>query len=150
MKKAILAVALMASAGLASAAEIGVQGLRDYGTNPDRNGFGITVGQKFGAVTATAGFDRFTKGTNDLDRYSLVGGVDVAKLGPVTVAVKAGVAYLDPQTSSNGYALLAGAGVSYPLTKKVALTADYRYQHGQDRVSQFNGSTIGAGVKVSF
>jgi outer membrane autotransporter protein len=149
MKKIALATVLALAATLASAVEVGVTGNRDF-AGTDRNGYGVTLGQQYGKVNATAGFERFTKGSNDLDRYSLVGGYDVAKLGKTTVTAKAGVAYLQPQTGSTGYAALVGAGVSYPLTKTVSLTADYRYQVGQDRVDQYNGSTVGAGLKVSF
>ena len=51
---------------------------------------------------------------------------------------------------ADGYAALVGAGVSYPLSKTVALTADYRYQAGQSKVSQFDGSTVAFGAKYSF
>lgn len=150
MKKIVLASLLTLAVGSAVAGELGVQGLRDF-SGQDRNGFGISYGQKVGSVTATAGFERFTKGSNDLDRYTLVGGYDVTKIGPVTLTAKAGVAYLDPQTTANGWAGLVGAGVSYPLNKTVAITADYRYQTAlQTRVDSFNGSTVSAGLKVSF
>lgn len=150
MKKIALATVLALAAGMASAVEVGVTANRDFSQNPDRNGYGVTIGQKFGATSATLGFERFTKGTNDLDRYSLVGGYDVAKLGRATLTAKAGVAYLQPQVGQTGYAALVGAGVSYPLSKSVSLTADYRYQAGQDRVDQYNGSTVSAGIKVGF
>lgn len=150
MKKVILASLLTLAVGAASAVELGVQGVRDFSGNPDRNGYGLSIGQKVGPVTATAGFERFTKGTNDLDRYSLVAGYDVTKLGQATLTAKAGVAYLQPQTGSTGYAALVGAGISYPLTKAVSLTADYRYQVGQERVDAYNGNTVSAGLKVSF
>ena len=43
-----------------------------------------------------------------------------------------------------------GVGVSYPLTKQVSLTGDYRYQVGQSRVSAFDGNAFYAGVKYAF
>lgn len=149
MKKIALATVLALAATMASAIEVGVTGNRDF-AGTDRNGYGVTVGQQFGATSATLGFERFTAGTNDLDRYSLVGGYNVGKIGQMTVAAKAGVAYLQPQTGSTGYAALVGAGVSYPLNNTVSLTADYRYQLGQDRVDAYNGSTVSAGIKVGF
>ena len=75
MKKMLLVALLTASLG-ASALEIGVTGTRDY-SGVDRTGYGLTVGQKAGAVGVTGGFERFTTGTNDQDRYSLVVGYDV-------------------------------------------------------------------------
>lgn len=150
MKKIALASLLALTVGTASAAEFGVQGLRDY-SGQDRNGFGLSLGQQAGKVGVTAGFERFTKGTNDLDRYTLTAGYDVAKFGKVTVTPKVGVAYLDPQRTANGWAGTVGVGASYAVTKTVAVTADYRYQSAlQSRVDNFNGNILSAGVKVSF
>ena len=147
MKKFIFIAALFA-ATTASAVELGINASRDM-SNSDRNGYGITLGQKTGKLGVTAGFDRYTTGT-DLNKYSLVGSYDVATFGSATVAVKAGVAYLDQKNTTDGYAALVGAGVSYPLSKQVALTADYRYQAGQSRVSSLDGNTVSAGIKYSF
>jgi outer membrane autotransporter protein len=147
MKKIILVSALLASMG-AQAVELGVNSTHSF-ANADRNGYGFTVGQKFGEFGVTAGFDRFTTGT-DLNKYSLVGSYDVTKVGAATIAVKGGVAYLDQKNTTDGYAALIGAGVSYPLSKQFALTADYRYQAGQSRISNLDGSTVSAGLKYSF
>lgn len=140
-------IALAATA--ASALEVGITTARDYAGN-NRNATGITLGEKFGAVTLTAGFDRATLGTNDQDRYSLVAGYNVAKLGPMTVAVKGGAAYLNNQTGQDGYAALVGVGASVPVTKQVSLTVDATRQYGQDRVNRFDGNRVTAGVKYSF
>lgn len=147
MKKIIFIAALLASS-LASAVELGINGSRDF-ANEDRTGYGVTLGQKFGAVGVTAGYDHYVKGV-DLDKYSVVGSYDVAKFGGVTVAAKAGGAYLNQKTGNDGYAWLVGAGVEYPLGKGFALTGDYRYQIGQSRVSSLDGSTVSAGLKYSF
>jgi hypothetical protein len=149
MKKFAIATVIALAATAASALEVGVTTARDYaGTN--RNATGVTVGEKFGAVTLTAGFDRATLGANDQDRYSLVAGYNVAKLGPVTVAVKGGAAYLNNQTGQDGYAALVGVGASVPVTKQISLTVDATRQYGQDRVTSFDGNRVTAGVKYSF
>jgi len=147
MKKVILVTALLASMGV-QAVELGINASRDT-ANTDRTGVGITIGQKYDKVGITAGFDQYKSGT-DLNKYSLVASYDVAKVGAATIAVKGGVAYLDQKNTTDGYAALVGAGVSYPLSKQVALTADYRYQAGQSKVSSLDGSTIIAGLKYSF
>ena len=149
MKK-ILFATLATLALSASAVEVGVTGTRDYSGTSDRTGYGITLGQKFGAVGVEAGYDRFTQSTNDQDRYSLVASYDVTKIGPVTLAVKAGVAYLDNQTVANGYAVTAGVGASVPVVKNLAATVDYRRQEGQNRVSAFDGNQVAVGLKYSF
>ena len=148
MKKMLLVALLTASLG-ASALEIGVTGTRDY-SGVDRTGYGLTVGQKAGAVGVTGGFERFTTGTNDQDRYSLVVGYDVAKLGVVTVTPKVGVAYLNNQTTADGYAMTVGVGASVPVTKQVSVGLDVARQYGQDRVSQFDSNRVTAAVKYSF
>ena len=149
MKKFAIATMIALAATAASALEVGVTTARDYaGTN--RNATGVTVGEKFGAVTVTAGFDRATLGATDQDRYSLVAGYNVAKLGPVSVAVKGGAAYLNNQTGQDGYAALIGVGASVPVTKQVSLTVDATRQYGQDRVNSFDGNRVTAGVKYSF
>ena len=149
MKKFAIATAIALAATAASALEVGVTTARDY-NGDNRNAAGFTVGEKFGAVNVTAGFDRATRGTNDQDRYSVVAGVDVAKLGPVTVGVRAGGAYLNNQTGENGYAALVGVGASMPVTKQVSLTLDATRQYGQDRVQSFDGNRVTAGLKYKF
>ena len=149
MKK-ILFATLATLAFSASAVEFGVTGTRDYSGTSDRTGYGITLGQKFGAVGVVAGYDRFTQSTNDQDRYSLVTSYDVTKIGPVTIAVKGGVAYLNNQTVSNGYAVTAGVGASVPVVKNLAATVDYRRQEGQNRVNAFDGNQVAVGLKYSF
>ena len=150
MKKLAIASVLALAAFSASAVEVGVNGSYDFGGANDRPGAGITLGQKYGKMGVTAGFDRYTKNT-DQNKWSLVGSYDVATVAGSTVAVKAGAVYLDNMGRvSDGYAALVGAGVNYPLSKTVALTADYRYQAGQSRVNTFDGSTVLFGGKYSF
>jgi len=150
MKKLVIASVLAVAAFSASAVEVGVNGSYDFGGANDRPGAGITIGQKYNKFGITAGFDRYTKGT-DQNKWNLMGSYDVATIAGTTVAVKAGAMYIDNTGKvADGYAALVGAGASYPLSKTVALTADYRYQAGQSRVNQFNGSTVAFGAKYSF
>jgi len=149
MKKIAFASLLAMAAFTASAVEVGVTAARDY-AGADRNAYGITLGQSYGSVGVTAGFDRATTGANNQDRYSLVGGYDVVKLGSATVAVKMGGAYLNNQTGADGYALLVGAGVSMPVANKISVGLDYTRQYGQDRVNAFDGNRLSANIKYAF
>lgn len=150
MKKIAIATLLAVAAFSASAVEVGINGSYDYGSPTQRPGAGITIGEKYGKLGVTAGFDRYQKST-DQNKWSLVGSYDVYTAGAATVAVKAGAAYLDNYSVvADGYAGLVGTGVSYTVAKNVALTADYRYQFGQSSVRQFDGSTISTGIKFSF
>ena len=150
MKKFAIASILAVAAISASALEVGVTTTTDYSAPSARQGFGATVGEKFGTVGVTAGFERFTTGTNDQDRYSVVAGYDVAKVGAFTITPKVGVAYLNNQTGQDGYAMTVGVGASMPVTKQVSLGLDVARQYGQDRVSQFDGNRVTAGVKYKF
>ena len=149
MKKFAIASLIALAATAASAVEVGVTATRDY-AGTDRTGGGITVGQKFGAVGLTAGLERTTQGSEDQNRLSLTGSVDVARFERATFAVKGGVAHLDNQRSADGYALFVGGGVSVPVTKQVSLTADVVRQYGQDRVQAFDGNRVTVGVKYGF
>ena len=150
MKKFAIASLIATAAIAASALEVGVTSTRDYSGVENRNGAGVTVGQSYGKVGVTAGFERFTKGTNDQDRYSLVAGYDVAKVGPVTVTPKVGVAYLNNQTGQDGYAMTVGVGASVPVTKQISLGVDVARQYGQERVQAFDGNRVTVGLNYKF
>jgi outer membrane autotransporter protein len=166
MKKILIATAVALAATAASALEVGITQTRDYSTTAevscgfiigpstcpkqDRNGTGITVGEKFGKVGLTAGFERFTAGGNDQDRLSLVAGYDVAKVGPFTVTPKVGVAHLNNQRGADGYAMTAGVGATFPVTKKLNLGLDVARQYGQDRVAAFDGDRVTVGLRYKF
>lgn len=147
MKKLAIIATLMAATGIASATDLGLRGGRNFGS--DTNSVGITLGQKFGTFGAELAFDRGTSPVSG-NRYSLIGTYDAAKYQDVTFTAKAGAAIVEPSQGDNGYAAIAGVGVSYPVYKNVNLVADYSYQLGQDRVRQFDGSALTVGIKYSF
>lgn len=152
MKKTLLATLLATLAISASALEIGVAGTGEFvkGSHQPVDGMGLTLGQHFGAFSATVEADR--QSTTNVNKFALVGGYDVATVAGVTVTAKAGVGYNDNQTliHSNRYFGVVGAGVSYPVAKSVALTADYRYQADRNTVHQLDGSTVAVGARYSF
>ena len=150
MKKLAIASIIALAATAASALELGVSATRDYSGDPDRNGAGLSLTQRYGKVGVTAGFDRFTKGANDQDRYRVVAGYDVAKVGAFTVTPKLGVAYLNNQVGQNGYAMTVGMGVSTPITKTVSVGLDLASQYGQDRVKSSDGNTVAVGLSYKF
>lgn len=150
MKKIAIASIIALAVTAASALEVGVSTTADYSGADKSTGYGLTVGKQTGALSVTGGFERFTKGENDQDRYSVVAGYDVAKFGPVTVTPKLGVAYLNNQTGANGYAMTVGVGTSMAITKSVAFTVDAARQYGQDRVNTFDGNRVTAGLNYKF
>ena len=70
--------------------------------------------------------------------------------GPVGVTGRVGVAYLDNKTGADGYTATVGVGASMPITKQLSAGVSVDHQFGQNRVSQFNGNIVTAGVKVGF
>ena len=149
MKKLAIMTAMLIAAGTASALDLGVRGVHTGNDSADL--VGVTVGQKFGPIGVEGAFDRTTRGVGSVNKWSLVGSYDVATLAGVTVAPKLGVSVINPsQGIPDGAALSVGVGALYPLTKHVALVADYAYQRGQRREYTFNGNLVSAGVKYSF
>lgn len=149
MKKILIATLIGLAATSASALEFGVSTTRDY-SGDNRNGFGIFVGDRSGRGAVQFGVEQFTRGTNDQNRFSVMGSYDVTKFGPVTVSGKGGVAFLDNQTSQDGAAAVVGVGASLPISKALSLNLDVSRQYGQKRVEQFDGTLVSTSLKVSF
>lgn len=153
MKKFAIVSILALAAVSASAVELGVVATRGDTTGDTRNYAGVTLGQSYGKLNATAGFERSTVGVEgNQNRWSLVGGYDVAKVGPVTITPKIGYAYLDNQNPgiASGNAGTLGVGFSVPVAQKVTVGLDYAYQKGEDRVSQFDGNRVSVSAKYKF
>jgi hypothetical protein len=159
MKKSLLAI-LFLVAGVASAAEVGIYGLYGKGTNGySEDALGVSVGDHFGKIDPSLAkvggqltFDRSTSNVTNLNRYTATVSYDVYKIGDVQTNVRAGVAYLQPQTlkASNGGAGLIGFGVAYPVVKDINLVADYSYQKGNNITKNYNGNIFTVGAKYSF
>ena len=155
MKKVLLsAILAMVTIG-ASALELGINASSDRNDADHSNaGFGLTLGEHFGKVSVTGEVDSYAK--TGITKTSGVVGYDVASFGPVTATVKGGAVWVDQQTNAyntvknNGLAGLYGAGVSVGVAKNIAVTADYRYQVGNDTTKRYNDSSYLAGVKYSF
>jgi opacity protein-like surface antigen len=150
MKKFAIASLLAIAAISASAVEVGITAVDQTTPNPNRYGYGVTVGETMGVYNVTAGLSRFYREANDQTRFSLVGSREVYKAGPVSLTGRVGYAYLNNQTGEDGSALTVGVGASVPVAKNVTAGLSIDRQYGQNRVSQFDGNIITAGVKYSF
>lgn len=146
MKKVLIVAALLASFN-AAAYEVGVVGGGATGNN-DGGLAGVTFGHKFSNnVGITAGYAQAWLKDGDQNRYTLVASYDVYKNNYFVVAPKVGYAYLN-QTGNDGSAGLVGLGIEVPLSKNIALTADYAYQFAQN--SNLNGNILTGGLKYKF
>lgn len=148
MKKLAIIAILAATMGAATATEIGLRASRN--TSAGLNGTGITLNKSFGQFGVEASADRTVVDAGSLTRFGVLGTMDVAKVGGVTLTAKAGAAYIDPSVGKAGYTGVVGLGASYPVAKNVSLVADYSFQQGQARVSGFNGNNLSVGVKYAF
>jgi outer membrane autotransporter protein len=149
MKKIVLLAALLSAFGIAQAVELGVTGGRDY-AQPHSNDYGITLGQKFGKFGVTAEYDDVKHVGVKENRYGLLGGYDLYTFKGNTLTAKFGGEYISSRGLTSGYAGVVGAGLTFPISKSVALTADYRYQQAQKRIDTYTGNNVSAGIKVSF
>ena len=153
MKKLAIIALLATTAMAASATDIGLRVSRSGGQETNQAGItatGVTLGTKLGAFGAELAYDRTLEGDNTVNEYTLAGSYPVASVYGATVAAKVGGSYIDPDVGASGYALSVGASVSYPVTQKISLVADYAYKVGQSRVSAFNGNVVSIGAKYSF
>ena len=153
MKKLVIMAVLAAASIAAIATEIGGRYSSRFASNGDKQGesTGIVVNQPVGAgIGAELAFDRSATGPTNVDRYSALATYDVAKVAGVTLTAKAGGSFVQPVGRIDGYALVAGANASYPITKSVSAVASYSYQLGQDRVKSLDGNTVGLGIKFGF
>ena len=148
MKKLAIAALLATMVTAASAWEIGVVGGKNYGQ--DRNFGGVTIGQNFGKFGVEAGFERSTDGYQQQNTWTGIGSYYLGSQYGVGLALKAGAAYIDPEYTQNGWAMRAGAGVSYPLASNWSIGADYAYQWAQAAISKQSGNNLSINTKYSF
>lgn len=152
MKKSLFAL-LMVASGFASAVEVGVNAGGVSGGNAGGI-VGVTVGEKFGKFGVDAGFAQGWQDVTTTNRWTLVGGYDIAKIAGVTITPKVGYAYLNNSSTTalnrtpSASAALVGVGASLPIAKNIAATADYAYQFSGN--SNNTGNVLTAGVKYSF
>jgi outer membrane autotransporter protein len=154
MKKVLLALAVtFGFMGTASAVNFGVNGGVMTGGN-DGGIAGVTVGEKWGKIGVDAGFARGWGQDTTQDRWTLIAGYDVAKLGSVTVTPKVGYGYIDnsnttiANNSPSASVAIVGLGGSVPITKNISATADYAYQFSGS--SNNNANVITGGLKYRF
>lgn len=149
MKKIFATLALSLFTASTMAWDLSVSGGRDF-SGRDRNHLTLSLGKDVGPVGFTAGYSRTFNSGNGQNRFSVMTGVDLVQLGPVTVTPVAGVAYLHNQTSDDGLAVAAGVSTSMPIRDRVALVVDWTHQWGQTRVNTYNGNRVSAGVRYTF
>ena len=155
MKNLVITAVLALAAVSASALEIGVVGGSNFGM--DRNYGGVTVGQNLGVLGQNyskfgveAGFERGTVKLQNQNTWTVIGSYKLGDYKTAGFSLKAGVAYINPDITSNGWAGRVGVGLSIPLTKQWSVGADYAYQFAEAAISQQSGNVVSLNTKYSF
>ena len=147
MKKIIIATALVAAMGIASALEVGVSEVRDYHLHA--NGSRISLATSaIGSLTPQASITHVAKQFN---QYAIGADYAVTKFGPVALAVTAAGVFQDTTPGakrSDGYALSYGAKATVELAKNVSVVAGVERLSTQHRISAFAGNSAVVGVQV--
>ena len=139
MKKIIMATLFTTTAFAASAVE--VSAVRDY--NLEANGYRVATsvsGIDLSATRVDAGYSRYAVGKT----------FDLTKVGKVGVSANVAGVYQDTIGGTNGYGVTAGLKATFPITKSIDVVAGVERFAGQDRISQFNGTTGTIGLNVKF
>lgn len=142
MKKLVIAVALASASIAATATEVGVSAVRDF-SGADANGHRITAG--IGGVSLSA-----THINNRHNRYAVGKDFQVYKLGPVALSAGAAGVYQDTDKGRDGYGLTLGTKATVGVTKSIDAVLGVERFVGQDRVKQYNGNLVTAGVSFKF
>lgn len=147
MKKLIIA-SLSVLAMSTFAAEVGI--VASHENVGSRNGGGIVISEQVGSISVSAEAERFTKGADNQNRYTVLAKVPFRTFGLFTVNAGGGVAYLDSTTTANGYVLVGTVGVTTQLTKTVSMGLDLRKQYSRGATKVYDGFDSVLSVKYSF
>lgn len=147
MKKFAIVTAMM-FASYANAAEVSASYVHDFKAGRE----GVRVEMPVASILGVKPVLGLTHVNDAYTRYSVGADVQVAKIGPVAVALSGSTVFQDTQTrtGTNGFAVTVGAKASLPLNKSTALVASVDRFIGQERVSNLNGTVSSVGLAVKF
>ena len=146
MKKLLLVTALAAFMSTAMATDVSVSLVRD--ATIDKTGARVILsGPEYGPVKS---FATVTNVNDAYIRYGVGGELSGVQVGPVALSATGSVIYQDVTSGVSGYGLVAGVKAAYPITKNIDVVASVEKFYGQERISQFNGNTVGLGLTAKF
>ena len=138
MKK-LISILAFAVAGQAMALEVTAE--RDF--TADKNVVSVvqTVrGIDSGVSHAVDTYTRFSAGKTQ----------ELVKLGPVAIRANTQVAYQDTVGGKNGFGGGFGVGANYALTKQVEFGLAYNRFVAEDKLKQWTGNSVTAGLTYKF
>jgi hypothetical protein len=145
MKKAFISLTIFTAVSSANALDFGTSYSRDI-TN-DTNGYGIQVSESWNRWSLTAQADRFE---SNQDQVSVLAGYQIAKIWKLIIDAQAGAAYIQADNSKDGLTSVVGLSASVPIIKNISVTGDIRRQIGQASMKQYDGTSLGVGIKYKF
>jgi hypothetical protein len=146
MKK-IFVLATLAASLSANAMDVSLSNSRDF--NLDKNAVRVETSLPV-AVLGVSPTLSATRVDNVYTRYAVGAQANLAKVGPVSLAVTGAGVYQDTSAGANGYGLTVGVKGSVPVAKNLDLVATVDRFLGQDRVRTFNGTQAALGLRVKF
>ena len=145
MKKTFISLTIFTAVSSANALDFGTSYSRDI-TN-DTNGYGIQVSESWNRWSLTAQADRFE---SNQDQVSVLAGYQIAKIWKLIIDAQAGAAYIQADNSKDGLTSVIGLSASVPIIKNISVTGDIRRQIGQASMKQYDGTSLGVGIKYKF
>jgi hypothetical protein len=143
MKNLLTTLILCSLTLTASAVELGVSEVHDYGVR--KNGYRATVevsGIDLSATHMGHSYNRITAGKD----------FQVYKFGNATFYAGAAVAYQDTLVSkvNNGYGAVANVKADLAVSKKINFTLGAEHFGGINQIKQFNGNAVNIGLEYKF
>jgi len=146
MKKLVIATMLATVGLMASAAEVGVSGIRDITANKDGVSVTASVGS-FAGFTPQLSVSRID---TVYTRYAVGTQYAITKVGPVALAVTASGVYQDSANGNDGFGVTAGVKAAVALNKNIDVVVGAGRFVGQDSINGSNGNVTSVGLNVKF
>lgn len=138
MKK-LISILAFAVAGQAMAIEVTAE--RDFTADKNVVSVAQTVrGIDLGVSHAVDTYTRVSAGTTQ----------ELVKVGPVALRANTHVAYQDATVGKNGFGVGFGVSANYRLAKQVELGLGYNRFVAEDKLKQWTGNYVAAGVTYKF
>ncbi|MFZ9611010.1 MAG: hypothetical protein ACO294_09945 [Methylococcales bacterium] len=143
MKKLLTTLFLIAATFTASAVEVGISEVHDYGVK--KNGYRASV--EVAGINLTG-----THMGHSYNRLTVGKDFQVFKFGNATFYAGASAAYQNTLVSNvaNGYGAVADVKADLVVSKNINLTLGAEHFGGRNQIKQFNGNAVNIGLEYKF
>jgi hypothetical protein len=146
MKRSIIAMSLLVSVGAFAQTSVSLQTGQIFKQSTKVTT--LSLEQKVQGLNL--GSDLQVSSNGRFKALDVTAGADLMKLGNVGVSAKAGVGYVNPGTSPNGYVGILGVQAELPLSKQLSLVASSTRDFGLQGNKALSYSTNQVGIKYLF